>query len=920
MMMQDVLRIAADDTRTLMEGLREGLSLTAGRGLMRLAVIHPTAERRQRAMKLIEKGKASRGIQDMWFVPEGLLCTGGKLAFMYPGIDSQKPIDSAEVAAHFALPKVTRQGHDALENRGNEVFFTSHLYTQILKKLQVKPDLLLGHSIGEWAAMVGAGYTGDQSVEAIAASLQPGMLPVPGVVFVALSCGVEKARAVIEDLPALEISHDNCPHQSIICGVEASADVAISRLLAQKVICQKLDFRSGFHTSLFKDYTSVLEQSFQTLKLRQPTIPLWSATTCRPYPQDEAAIQELMIRHLVEPVRFRELTEALYAEGVRVFLQIGAGSLPGFVDDTLRGRAHLALSTMVSQRNALSQLQRFSAGLFAEGADFAWDQLENREKEPPRAKGIVSDLPQALAKPKVPTPSNDLVQEMELCFADMREAMREVTAAMHQQAPFCIRIKHRLSLKERPELMDHCLYRQKKGWKNTSDLFPVMPMTATLDLVRELAEAHVDQRVVIALEQISASKWLAVESVKDLDIELTYDGRQRLKVDIIGHFTATAVLATSYPPAPACSLESLQHPEPSPIPVASVYEDGWLFHGPQYQCLLAFDAVGDQGIDGRIRATATPGALLDNVGQLAGLWIMLRLTVDRYAMPIRIKRISFFGPQPVVGVMDCQVRNRRVRSRDIMFDMEVSSHNQVWARIEAWEKWRFECDEKLWQFLLKPGRRLLADQRDGFSWFEPEQFSDAIAHDLSRRYLREEERKIFQSLGAKQKAWICGRVAAKDAVRHFLWSHGYPHDIHPAEIWIRNDINGKPCITEMPGEWLLHVSISHKDQLGVAMVSERAFPGIDIERIEARQDSFIRTAFTADEWKLLPAEDRAEWVTRFWSAKEAFAKSTGLGLQGDPKKFRIEECKKDRIRIQQAWVRTTKLGSFIVSQFGGLHQ
>jgi phosphopantetheinyl transferase (holo-ACP synthase) len=914
MSMQDVLLIQADDTKTLMEGLREGLSLSAGRGTMRLAVIHPTSERRERARKMVEKGKASRGIQDMWFVPEGLLQSGGKLAFMYPGIDSQMPIDTRDVADWFQLPRVRTQRDASLENRGSEVFFTSDLYTRILHKLQVKPDLLLGHSIGEWAAMVTAGYTGDQSVDEVASALQPGMLPVPGVVFVALSCGVEKARAAIEDLPDIEISHDNCPHQSIICGNEASADEAISRLLSQRVVCQKLDFRSGFHTSLFKNYTGVIERSFRNLQLHDPILPLWSATTCRPYPKDHDAVQELMIQHLVEPVRFRELTEALHAEGVRVFLQVGAGSLPGFVNDTLRGRAHLSLSTIVSQRSALAQLQRFGSGLFAEGLDFALDHIRGGKAEAPR----VQAAPAVITR-KPPAVAQDLVHEMELCFADMRDAMRDVTAALQMTEPFHITIKHTLSLKDRPELMDHCLYRQKKGWKNTSDLFPVMPMTATIELIRQLAESHVEQRVVIAIEDIAASKWLAVESSKELDIELSYDGRRHFKINIIGHFTATAVMAARYPETPVCSLESLTHPAASSIPLASVYKDGWLFHGPQYQCLAAFEAVGDNGIDGKIRATSTPGALLDNVGQLAGLWIMQRLPMDRYAMPIRIKRISFFGPQPVVGVMECRIRNRRIRSRDIMFDMEVSSHDQVWARIEGWEKWRFECDDRRWQFMLKPGRRLLADQRDGFSWFEPQQINDAIAHDLARRYLREDERKIYQSLGPKQKDWICGRVAAKDAVRHFLWSRGYPHDIFPAEIWIQNDANGKPCITEMPGEWLLHVSISHKENLGVAMVSERAFPGIDIERIENRQDSFIRAAFTPTEWELLPAEDRAEWITRFWSAKEAFAKSTGLGLQGDPKKFVIEELKKDRIRIQHAWVQSTRLGSFIVSKFGGFH-
>jgi phosphopantetheinyl transferase (holo-ACP synthase) len=919
MTMQDVLLLAADDTRTLIDGLREGLSLTAGRGSMRLAVIHPTAERIERARKLVEKGKPSRGIQDMWFVPEGLLQSGGKLAFMYPGIDSQMPIDTRDVADLFQLPPVRTQRDASLENRGSEVFFTSDLYTRILKKLRVKADLLLGHSIGEWAAMVAAGYTGDQSVEDVVSALQPGMLPVPGVVFVALSCGVAEARRAIEGLPDIEISHDNCPHQSIICGIEASADQAVSRLLSQRVICQKLDFRSGFHTSLFKNFTAVIERSFQNLKLNEPTVPLWSATTCLPYPKEHDAVQKLMIQHLVEPVRFRELTEALYAEGVRVFLQVGAGSLPGFVNDTLRGRSHLTLSAIVSQRSALAQLQRFCSGLFAEGADLALDFMGRNKPAEPKPAPEIRKPAQNMAMRQAPAVALDLVQEMELCFADMREAMREVTAALQMTEPFHIKIKHTLSLKDRPELMHHCLYRQKRGWDNTSDLFPVMPMTATIELVRQLAESHVDQRVVIAIEDIAASKWLAVESIKELDIELSYDGRSRLKVDIVGHFTATAVMATAYPPAPARALAPISQPEPSSIPLATVYQDGWLFHGPQYQCLAAFDAVSDDGIDGKIRASSIPGALLDNVGQLAGLWIMQRLTSDRYAMPIRIKRISFYGPQPVVGIMDCQVRNRRIRSRDIMFDMEVSSHDQVWARIEAWEKWRFECDDKRWQFLLQPGRRLLADQRDGISWFEPQQLNDAIAYDLSRRYLREDERKIYQSLGSKQKDWICGRVAAKDAVRHFLWSRGYPHDIYPAEIWIQNDANGKPCITEMPGEWLLHVSISHKDNLGVAMVSEKAFPGIDIERIEARQDSFIRAAFTADEWELLPAEDRAEWITRFWSAKEAFAKSTGLGLQGNPKKFVIEEFKKDGIRIQEAWVHSTKLGSFIVSKFGGFH-
>ncbi len=916
MILQNVLLMAAPDSEALLDALRRGEVCYDPKGPARLAMINPTEDRRQRAIKLVTKGKASHGIQDMWFSPGGLLLNGGKLAFMYPGIDSSATVETHEVADSFQLPRVRSHQDASLENRGNEVFFTSDLYSKILERLEIRPDYVLGHSIGEWSAMLACGYTADQTVEEIAAAFRPGMLPVPGLVFVALGCGVEQARAAIAGLPEIEVSHDNCPHQSILCGIEASADLAIARLSGLRIMCQKLDFQSGFHTALFKNFTGPIAKSFGSLNFSKPRYPLWSATTCQPYPEPEDQVKGLLLQHLVEPVRFRELTEALYQKGARVFLQVGSGSLPGFVDDTLRGRPHLCLSTLHPQRAALAQLQRFYLGLFVEGA-----VMSLKGAQPQAMKGQ-SPRPavQSQVEPTVSVPSvsqAELLREMEACFQDMREAMQEVTFALQSTAPFRKIITMTLSLPERPELMDHCIYRQKRGWKNASDLFPVMPMTATIDWIREIAEQHVSDRLVIAVEQIRASKWLAVESRKDLEIELTYDGRSRLKVDILGHFVATAVLATAYPEAPACSLLPLINPKPSEIPMQGVYRDGWLFHGPLYQCLETMDAVGDDGIDGSIRATPTRGALLDNAGQLAGLWVMQRMAVDRYAMPIRIARVSFFGPQPTSGILDTKVRNTRVRSRDLSFEIEVSTKGQVWAKLEGWEKWRFECDDVLWQFLLKPGRRLMADQRRGFSWFEPSQISDAIAHEMARRYLREAEFKIYQSLGRKQKSWICGRIAAKDAIRHYLWAQGYPHDIFPAEIWIENDIHGKPCITELPGATPLFISISHKEGLGVALVRQKSTLGIDIEKIDPRESSFEAIAFTAVEQDMIPKQDRYEWITRFWGAKEAFAKSSGLGLQGDPKNIVVEEFKQDRIRIQSSWVQSTKVGSFIVSQFEG---
>src|SRR5262249_50146276 len=118
----------------------------------------------------------------------------------------------------------------------------------------------------------------------------------------------------------------------------------------------------------FADYVAPHRRVLSRVPLVRPAVPLWSATTAAPYPSDPDAIHALAMDHLVRPVRFRELTLALHEDGVRIFVQVGTGSLTNFVSDTLRGRPHLCISANVPARSGLSQLQRVAAALFVEGA------------------------------------------------------------------------------------------------------------------------------------------------------------------------------------------------------------------------------------------------------------------------------------------------------------------------------------------------------------------------------------------------------------------------------------------------------------------------------------------------------------------------------------------------------------------------
>ena len=134
----------------------------------------------------------------------------------------------------------------------------------------------------------------DQFVTAMA----PGSIEVSDVVFAALGCGASKAHELVHGLPDAHVSHDNCVHQSVICAHPDSMAVALERAKAEKVFAQELPFRSGFHSPLFEPFVANLVAQFASLPLQGPAIPMWSATTCAPYPSDRDGIAELAVHHL----------------------------------------------------------------------------------------------------------------------------------------------------------------------------------------------------------------------------------------------------------------------------------------------------------------------------------------------------------------------------------------------------------------------------------------------------------------------------------------------------------------------------------------------------------------------------------------------------------------------------------------------
>jgi acyl transferase domain-containing protein len=401
---ETVLRLAADSVGDLAAALRapDAALLTRasgdpgrvlGTGSCRLAIVAPDTRRLALARKVVERGVPWRGRSDIWFTPRPLLTGPEQVAFLYPGFEPGFAPRTEGVAAAFGLPEPRLHrpadpggaagadgvADDSGDGAGPAVWHAvdlvavGRLFTAALREMGITPGLLAGHSLGEWTAMVAAGVYPD--IDAFIDSVKPGIVELPDLVYLALGAGAARAAGLIGGLAGMWVTHDNCPRQSVVCGPAAQVATVARRAREAGVLAQAMPFRTGFHSPAFAPHVPVIRRTLGGLAVRAAQVPVWSATTLEPFPADPDQIRALVLRHLVEPVRFRELTGRLHDAGIRAFVQVGPGSLTGFTEDTLNGRDYLTVATATVKRDGLAQLRRTAAALWAEGLSPRFDRL-----------------------------------------------------------------------------------------------------------------------------------------------------------------------------------------------------------------------------------------------------------------------------------------------------------------------------------------------------------------------------------------------------------------------------------------------------------------------------------------------------------------------------------------------------------------
>ena len=290
------------------------------------------------------------------------------------------------------------------------VLATDLALTRLLAAYGIAADMVMGHSLGEYGALVAAGaMTFDAALEAVSArGHEMATLSVEdnGAMAAVFGPLTEIERVVDAVDGNVVIANINSFSQAVIGGATDAVERAIAAFRAEGVTAARIPVSHAFHTSIVAPATAPLRDALARLDLHAPTLPIVSNVTGDFYPAgaDQATMLDLLGRQVASPVQFVRGLRTLYDAGARVFVEVGPKkALHGFVDDVLGEHEDvLALFTNHPKNGDLASFNAALCGLWAAGLGLPGDAAAaSTESAPtavaPRAPETSSTAPETVS-------------------------------------------------------------------------------------------------------------------------------------------------------------------------------------------------------------------------------------------------------------------------------------------------------------------------------------------------------------------------------------------------------------------------------------------------------------------------------------------------------------------------------------------
>lgn len=216
----------------------------------------------------------------------------------------------------------------------------------LYKTLDATPDMVAGHSLGEFSALVACGAVSFEDALKIVRRrgelMQTAGTSNPGTMAAIIGMDDDKVELVCKkaaEQTGKEVvaANYNCPGQLVISGyveaVKAAVDIAKEDGARMAML---LPVSGAFHSSLMEPAFVGLKESLENLEINTPNCPIYSNFTAKPT-SDVDEIRSNLLDQLMNPVRWTQTLQNMIANGASSFVEVGPGKvLQGLVKRTDR--------------------------------------------------------------------------------------------------------------------------------------------------------------------------------------------------------------------------------------------------------------------------------------------------------------------------------------------------------------------------------------------------------------------------------------------------------------------------------------------------------------------------------------------------------------------------------------------------------
>jgi [acyl-carrier-protein] S-malonyltransferase len=308
---------------------------------------------------------------------------GVKVAFCFPGQGSQEVgmgraiaerfpqaravFDTGSEAVGFDLARLCFDGPieelTKTELQQPALVATSLACLRAVDTLGVRPDYVIGHSVGEYSALAAAGALSER--EAVGLVRRRGEATAqaarerPGAMAAVLGLEDEVVEGLCDEIGGVWPANYNCPGQLVVSGETGAVDRLLEEAAARGARrTVRLRVSGAFHSPLVARAVDRLRPAVARVSWRDPSPPFVSTVTAKV--ESAQRIGAILLEQLTAPVRFTQAVRSLVEAGVGVFVEIG----PGQVLTGLLRRCDRSLTTVsVGRPEDLEKLQEtLSAG------------------------------------------------------------------------------------------------------------------------------------------------------------------------------------------------------------------------------------------------------------------------------------------------------------------------------------------------------------------------------------------------------------------------------------------------------------------------------------------------------------------------------------------------------------------------------